>query len=161
MGTLRHALAVAVVLLAVTAAPAAADSVKVNPYRAEPGDSVRIVVYGCEDADQVFAVSSVFEEDVELVPTGDFWSGAAEVNRDARTGRAWVEVGCDDEAEVLEGSFVVVDGFGPDTGSGGLAMGAEDHSGLAWGVAVMVAAGAAVVAVSVLAGRRRAARMRG
>ncbi|NUT41753.1 MAG: hypothetical protein HOV86_17385 [Thermoactinospora sp.] len=185
---LRRAVLAAAVLVVGMAGPAVAE-VDISPYKAEPGDSVRITTDDggdCGDADLV-AESDAFDEEVVLEQRGDLAVGVADVAWDADPGRHDVVVECDRATFVDDGSFIVVGGWGPDTGGGGLALNTETAAGktqagggsevagksdvaaaqpgadgvrLVMACAVMVMIAASVVGVSVLAGRRRA-RMRG
>lgn len=171
MGYLRRAGAAAgaaAVLMVGTAAPASAgpDDVKVSPYRVEAGDSVQLTTSGCPKASDMLATSDAFDEPVDLEPDGDRWIGDADVSWDADPGSYEVEVSCDDEADALQGMFVVVGGWGPDTGGGGLALAQESGtqesgsrtSALAWGIGgVVLAAGLAAGALIL----RRRTRLRG
>ncbi|GAA4072319.1 hypothetical protein [Nonomuraea soli] len=123
---LRRAVLAAAVLVVGMAGPAVAE-VDISPYKAEPGDSVRITTDDggdCGDADLV-GESDAFDEEVVLEQRGDLAVGVADVAWDADPGRYDVVVECDRATFVDDGSFIVVGGWGPDTGGGGLALSAE------------------------------------
>ncbi|MFI6816363.1 hypothetical protein ACIBG7_28445 [Nonomuraea sp. NPDC050328] len=199
MGFLYRAVVTAAVLVAGVAGPAAAD-VDISPYKVEPGDSVRITVdydfgpdcgdsecgddecgdSGCGDDEcgvaELIAESEAFEEEgVVLRDRGDVAVGRADIDWDAEPGRYDVEVSCDGGSYVDSGTLIVVGGWGPDTGGGGLALTARDTATatnaatsaepagvpgalLAGGGALLLLAGAAAGSVIVV---RRRARGRG
>ncbi|MFI6482171.1 hypothetical protein ACIBH1_29865 [Nonomuraea sp. NPDC050663] len=129
---LRRAVLAAAVLVVGMAGPAVAE-VDISPYKAEPGDSVRITTDDggdCGDADLV-AESDAFDEEVVLEQRGDLAVGVADVAWDADPGRHDVVVECDRATFVDDGSFIVVGGWGPDTGGGGLALNTEPAAGKA------------------------------
>lgn len=165
MGYLRRvgvAAGAVALLLVCTAAPAMAggDEVKVSPYRAEPGDSLEVEAYGCGEADTAFAESDAFDMDVKLTEESEgYWvSDQADVDYDADPGRYEVTVTCKGD-DALNGSFLVVDGWGPDTGGGGLALADESSPApVGWAIGGVAVAGALATALVVL---RRRVRMRG
>lgn len=115
-----------VVLTAAGAAGTAAASgdgeeVRLSPYRAGPGADLRITAYDCQGP--AFAQSDAFQDEPELEEDDSGVAvGWAQVDYGARSGSYTVEVDCRGDGGTIYGEFYVVDGYGPNTGSGGLAL---------------------------------------
>ncbi|MBB2913299.1 hypothetical protein FHS43_004597 [Streptosporangium becharense] len=129
--------ATAAVTVAVTAGPATAagadGEVQLSPYRTEPGATVKITVFECEAP--AFAESEGFVEDVELEDDGlGVAVGWAHIDRDALGGSYSVEADCRGGGGRQFGTFNILgkygfEGYGPETGGGGLALAGDAAGG--------------------------------
>lgn len=181
MGLLNRAkiagLAAAVaVLAAVSVAPAALADVNVSPYRVRPGENVRVRSHmeeRCWDVDLSASSEAFAAGSVTLRPRRSMAVGWTEIARTAGAGRYTVEITCDGGTYVDFGTLVVADDQEPEEihGDGGgfavtgrdttaaPAPAANESGDLLLGAGIMVMLGAAVVALSVLAGRSRSRRL--
>ncbi|MEV7013104.1 hypothetical protein [Streptosporangium sp. NPDC051022] len=99
----------------------AGQEVRLSPYRAGPGADLRITAYDCRGP--AFAQSEAFQNEPELEEDDSGVAvGWAQVDYGARSGSYSVEVDCRGDGGTLYGEFYVVDGYGPNTGGGGLAL---------------------------------------
>ncbi|MEV8636337.1 hypothetical protein AB0395_32255 [Streptosporangium sp. NPDC051023] len=97
------------------------EEVRLSPYRAGPGADLRITAYDCQGP--AFARSEAFQNEPELEEDSSGVAvGWAQVDYGAQSGSYTVEVSCRGDGGTLYGEFYVVDGYGPNTGGGGLAL---------------------------------------
>ncbi len=97
------------------------QEVRLSPYRAGPGADLRITAYDC--LGPAFARSEAFQDEPELEEDDSgVAAGWAQVDYGARSGSYTVEVDCRGDGGTIYGEFYVVDGYGPNTGGGGLAL---------------------------------------
>lgn len=121
----RWIVATGVMILTTTGAGTAVlgdgEEVRLSPYRAGPGADLRITAYDCQGP--AFAQSDAFQEEPELEEDDSGVAvGWAQVDYGARSGPYTVEVDCRGDGGTIYGEFYVVDGYGPNTGGGGLAL---------------------------------------